>query len=162
MPFDRLQCLLLRSAREPRPAEGDGDVGPPRLQFGGLAQRELVAGGEQLVDPRGNQGVEEGLDFGRRHGADELADDIAIPERLHGRDTLHVVARGKRPVGVDVDLGQQHPTAMARLSRFQRGAQLFAGPTPLDPEIDDHRGLAGELNHVAVEGRFGYVECHGQ
>ena len=47
--LDRLQRLLLRPALEPGAAERDGDVGAARLQFGGLAQRELVACLQQLV-----------------------------------------------------------------------------------------------------------------
>ena len=72
---DRLQRLVLRPALEPGAAEADGDVGAARLQLGRLAQRELVACSSSSSALRGQQGVEEGLDLGRRHGADELVDD---------------------------------------------------------------------------------------
>jgi hypothetical protein len=47
--LDRFQRLILRPAFEPRPGQGDGDVGAARLELVRLAQRELVALGEQLV-----------------------------------------------------------------------------------------------------------------
>ena len=109
---------------------------------------------------REGSSVEELLDFRRRHGADELVDDLAVAEGLDRRDPLHAVASAERLVGVDVDLGQQHPAAAAGLRRFQRRAQGFAGAAPLGPEVDHHRGLPRELDHVAIEGRFGYGDGH--
>ena len=76
VPLDRLQRLVLGAALESGPREGDGDVGPARLEFGRLAQRELVAGSEQLVGARREERVEEGFDLGRRDGADEFGGDV--------------------------------------------------------------------------------------
>ncbi len=86
--LDRFQRLGLGPAREARLGQRDGDVGAARLQFGGLAQRELVARRQQLVGARGRQAVEEGFDLGGRHGADEFVDDLAVAEGLHRRDPL--------------------------------------------------------------------------
>ncbi len=47
--FDRLKSLILRPALEALAGQDYGYVGAPRLQFGSLAQRELIAGRQQLV-----------------------------------------------------------------------------------------------------------------
>src|ERR1700710_3304673 len=67
MGGDRLQRLILRPALESRPAQADGDVGAPRLQFGRFAQRELVALLQQLIRFRVQRRVEDPLVSGRRN-----------------------------------------------------------------------------------------------
>ena len=63
-------------------------------------------------------------------------------------------------VGVDVDLCQHDLAGARRLGPFQRRAQRFARPAPVGPEVDHHRQLARALDHLRLEGRFGYVDRH--
>ena len=58
---------------------------------------------------RGRSESKNCFDFGRRHRADELVDDLAVAEGLDGRDALDAEAGRERLVGVDVDLGQHAP-----------------------------------------------------
>ncbi len=159
--LDRLQRLVLRPALEPlaRPARrrcrrGAAPVRPPRA----ARARRLPPAARRRA--RARSAVEELLDLGLRHGADELVDDRAVAEGLHRRDPLDAEARRQRLVGVDVDLGQHHLAAAARLGRLQRRASAFAGPAPLGPEVDHDGGLPRELDHLALEGRFGDVDGH--
>ena len=158
--LDGAERIVLRPALESLAGQGDGDVGAARLQFGRLAQGELVAGGEQLVGARGKQRVEELLDLGLRHRADELVDDRAVAKCLYRRDSLHAEARRQRLVGVDVDLGQHHLAAAGGLGRLQRRGQRAARPAPLGPEVDHDRHRARALDHLALESRLADVDGH--
>src|SRR5262249_59033993 len=60
--LDRFQRLLFRPPLQPRLRQCDGDVVASRFQFGRLAQRELVAGREQLLSARGDKRVKECFD----------------------------------------------------------------------------------------------------
>ena len=51
---------------------------------------------------------------GRRLRADELGDDLAVLERLDGRDALDPEGRGDARVGVGVELGERRPCPRAR------------------------------------------------
>ena len=50
--------------------------------------------------------VEEALDLRRRQRADELVDDLAVLERLDGRDRLDPEGLREARVGVGVDLDE--------------------------------------------------------
>ena len=66
----------------------------------------LVAGRDERVGLGRQQLVEEARDLRRRLRADELGRDLAVAERLDGRDALDPERGGEPRVGVRVDLGE--------------------------------------------------------
>ena len=80
--------LVVLPTLEEDAGQRDRRLGPARLELDRLAQRLLVAGGDQLVGARGHKRVEELVHPGRGDGADELVDDAPVAERLDGRDPL--------------------------------------------------------------------------
>ena len=94
-----------------------------------------------------------------RHGAGELVDHAAVPERLHRRDALHPVARRESRVGVDVHLDQLDLAAERVDRRLQHRRQLAAGAAPVGPEVDHHRQLLRAVDDVAASnGGVGRVD----
>ena len=125
---DRFQRLVLGAALEAAPGEGDGDVGSARLQLGRLAQGELVAFLEQLVGGGGQQGVEEALDLGPGHGADELVDHLAVAECLDGRDPLHLEAGPQRWFASTSTLASRTRPPRAASAASRAGVSVRQGP----------------------------------
>ena len=93
-----------------------------------------------------------------RLGADELGHDLAVDERLDGRDALDAELLGDVGVGVGVDL-RQHDLALARAAAFSSaGPELAARGAPLGPEVDDHGYARRALDDLGLEVRFVYVD----
>ena len=90
---EQLERLLVVAALVQEPGERDGGVGAAGLELERRAQRLLVAGLDEAVGLGGQQPVEELLDLRRRLGADELGDELAVLERLDGRDALDAGTR---------------------------------------------------------------------
>jgi hypothetical protein len=59
---------------------------------------------------------------------------------------------GEPRVGVGVELGQLDPAVALGDRALEHRPELAAGPTPLGPEVHDHRHLAGALDDVLLEG----------
>ena len=103
--------------------------------------------------PRGWTGdaVEELGDGRRRERADELVDDTAFAERLHGRDPLDAVALRKLLVGVDVDL-RENDLALAGIGlALEDRPEHPARSAPLRPEVHDDGKLARARQHLLFE-----------
>ena len=106
---------------------------------------------DELVGLGRHERVEEALDRGRRLRADELVDDLAVPERLDGRDALDPEAlrdargwRRCRPWRA-----RPCPRARPRPSRAPASSARH-GAAPLGPEVDDHRQLARSARSPAA------------
>ena len=130
------------------------------LELERAAQRRLVARLDEAVGLVGQQRVEELLDLRRRLGADELGGELAVLERLHGRDPLDPERGGDVRVGVGVELGQRDLALALGDELLEHRRQLAAGPAPGGPEVDDHRHLLGALDDVLLERRLCGVEDH--
>ena len=92
---------------------------------------------------------------------DELGDDLAVLERLHGRDALDPVARLRDArVGVRVELGQRDLPVARADGLLEHRRQRAARPAPGGPEVDDDGQLARALDDVALEGLVGDVVDH--
>ena len=95
--------------------------------------------------------VEELGDGRRWEHADELVDDTAVAERLHGGDPLDAVALRELLVGVDVDL-REDDVAVARLGlALEDRTEHPAWSAPLRPEVHDDRDFARAVEHLALE-----------
>ena len=117
------------AAVEQEPRQRDRGVGAARLELERAAQRRLVAGGDERLGLARDQRVEEALDRRRGLGADELVDDLAVAERLDGRDALDPEGLGQRRVGVGVELGQDDlALALGRLALEHRARAARHGP----------------------------------
>ena len=108
----------------------------------------------------GTMPVEEALDLRRRQRADELVDDLAVLERLHGRDRLDAEGLREARVGVGVDLDERDLAVALVDGLLDHGPERAAGTAPLGPEVDDHGVLVGALDDVALEGLFGGFDGH--
>ena len=138
----------------------DRGVGAAGLELQRAAQVGLAALGHQRVGLGRHDPVEEALDLRRRQRADELVDDLAVLERLHGRDRLDAEGLREPRVGVGVDLHELDlPVALVD-GLLDHGPERAARTAPLGPEVDDHGLLVGALDDVALEGRFGGVDGH--
>jgi hypothetical protein len=76
------QCGVALAPLVEQPRERQRRVGTGGLELERAAQRVLVALLHERVGLRGQQPVEELADLRRRLGADELADQLAVLERL--------------------------------------------------------------------------------
>jgi hypothetical protein len=127
-----------------------------RRDYVGQLAGFLQLGDEPLGRGGAGQCVEELSDRRRRQGADELAHDLAVAERLHGRDALDRVAERQLLVCVDVDLDERELAGSGLSLALEHGTEHAAGAAPGGPEVDHDRQLVGALEHVALEA-FG---CH--
>ena len=157
---EQLERLGVVAAVEQDPRQRDRGAGVVGVQLQRLAQCRLVTGGRELIGARGDEGVEERLDLGRRDRARELGGDAPVPERLHRRDPLDPEARRERLVGVHVHLRQLDLARPLGDRGLERRGELAAGAAPGGPEVDDHRQLAGALDHPGDEVVLAYVVCH--
>ena len=155
--LEQLERLIALAAREQDPAEGDRRLRMAGIDVERLAQRLLVASRGELVRRRGDERVQELLDARRWDRSGELSGELAVLERLHGRDAAHVEARGEALVGVDVDLREIDLAFTLSHRGFERRPELPAGAAPLGPEVDDHRDFPGALDHLGHEVGFGHV-----
>ena len=96
--------------------------------------------------------VQEALDLRGRQRADELVDDLAVLERLHGRDRLDAERLGHARVGVRVDLDELDLAVALVDGLLDHRAERAARAAPLGPEVDDDGLLEGALDDVALEG----------
>ena len=130
-----------------------------------LPERRLVAGGEQrgerVLRLGGQQPGDELPHVGLGLGADEAVDDLAVLQRVHGRDALHLERRGRLAVGVDVDLGEDDLAAGLVDHLLEDRSERLARAAPLRPEVDHHRHLLRALHHLGGEGGVGDVDRHG-
>ena len=97
---------------------------------------------------------------GGRLGADELADELAVLERLDRGDALDPERGGDLLVGVGVELGEVEVRLALADLLLEHRRELPAGPAPLGPEVDDDRHLVGARDHVLLEGGLGDVADH--
>ena len=146
-----LPCALARL--------GIGGPDEQRLECG-LVVAVAECGRELLVldgvgDRRLRQLVDEGVDRRTRAGADELGDDLAVPERLDRRDPGDAVPARQLLVRVDVDLREGHVAPADRL--LEDRGELFARPAPLRPEVDEDGLAFRPLDHVRLECALGDV-----
>ena len=116
--------------------------------------------GDQRVGLGGHDPVEEALDLGRRQRADELVDDLAVLERLDGRDRLDPEGLREARVGVGVDLDELDLAGALVDGLLDHGPERAARAAPLGPEVDDHGLLVRALDDVALEGLFSGVDGH--
>ena len=91
------------------------------------------------------------LAFGDR--AHEAVDRLAVPEGVNGRDRLDAQLLRDLRVLVDIHLDHAHLALGVGDRLLEQGGELFAGPAPGRPEIDDHRGFHGGVQHVGRKGR---------
>ena len=131
-----------------------GSSSSARRRFG------LAARGDQRVGLGRDDAVEEALDLGRRQRADELVDDLAVLERLHGRDRLDPERLREPRVGVGVDLDELDLAVALLDGLLDHGPERAARTAPFGPEVDDHGLLEGALDDVALEGLFSGVDGH--
>ena len=111
------------------------------IMLKGLAQRCLVALGNQPIGHRRHQLGQEGVELRRGQQADELVGDVAVLEGFDRRYGGNAVVLRQSRVLVDVHLGE-HDLARARRNRLlNQRSQLAAGSAPLRPEVDNHRRL---------------------
>ena len=108
----------------------------------------------------GTMPVQEALDLHGRERADELVDDLAVLERLDGRDRLDPEGLGQARVGVGVDLDEIDLAGALVDGLLDHGPERAARAAPLGPEVDDHGLLEGALDDVALEGLFSGVDGH--
>ena len=134
-------------------------VGAAGLELQRAAQVRLAAGGHEAVGLRGHEPVEEARDLRGRDGADELVDDLAVLEGLHGRDRLDAEGLGDLRVGVGVDLDEFNAVALVD-GLLDHGPEGAARAAPFGPEVDDDGLLVGALDDVALEGGIGGVGGH--
>ena len=83
-----------------------------------------------------------------RDGADELGDDVAVPERLHGRDAADAVLEREALVRVGVELRERDARGGGRL--LEDRPERTARPAPLRPEVDDDRLAVRALDHLCL------------
>src|SRR5919199_2273137 len=95
----------------------------------------------------------------RRLGADELAHDATVPERLHRRDPANPELVGEPRVRIHVHLHEREPPITRRRLALEHRRERVARAAPLGPEVDDDGQLARALDDVGLEGRLGHV--HG-
>jgi hypothetical protein len=154
---ERLRVL---AARVQQARERYGRVRARGLERDGAPQRRLVARGHERVRLRRQQRVEERVDRGARLRADELRDDAAVLERLHGGDALDPEGTRDRRVRVGVEL-RERDLALARADRLlQHGRELAARAAPRRPEVDDDGKRARALDDLRLEVLLGDVEDH--
>src|SRR5688500_394269 len=122
--------------------------------FRDVRQAELVQQPGDLA--RRGQLVEELRDRRGRLRADELGDDVAVPERLDGGDAAHAVALGELGVRVDVHLDELDVVLFRRA--LEHRSELMARAAPVGPEVDDDRVLPRAPEHIVREG--GGVDVH--
>lgn len=154
------QCRVAVTAGVEDASQRHSRVSARRFELNGPAQGRFVTGGHEPVGFGGHELVEEAFDGNRRLDADELRDDIAIAERLDGRDALNPVATGEILVGVDIDLGELDLTRTGRDGLLKSRSELPAGSAPLGPEVDHHRDDGRAVKDRDLEVRFGYVDHH--
>jgi hypothetical protein len=157
---EQLERLLVLAALVQDPRQCDGGVGAAGLELERVAQRLLVARGDEAVRLAREQRLEELLDLRGRLRADELAGQPTVLERLHGGDALDAERGRDVRVGVGVELGQRHLALALGHEPLEHRGQLAAGPAPRGPEVDDHRHLVRALDDVLLERRLCGVEDH--
>ena len=140
---------------------------------GGEHIRVVGLEGVGLVERRHITDFEQPLDlvllFGRCQLLDELAylrlalgphepiDDLTVDHGVHGRNRLDPEGLRDRRVGVDVDLGQLNTTVGLADHLVEDRTERLARPTPLSPEVDDHRDLVGPLDDIGLECCICYI-----
>ena len=114
---------------------GHGGVEAAGLELQRAAKIRFAALGHQRFGLGGHDAVQEALDLGRRERADELVDDLAVLERLHGGDRLDAEGLGEALVGVGVDLDERDLAVAVVDGLLDHGADHAAGAAPLGPEV---------------------------
>ena len=142
-------------------AQRDGGVGAAGLELQrALAGPPREPDADERVGLGGDDAVEEALDLRRRQRADELVDDLAVLERLDGRDRLDPEGLREARVGVGVDLDERDLAGALVDGLLDHGPERAARAAPLGPEVDDHGLLVGALDDVALEGLFSRFDGH--
>lgn len=109
----------------------------------------LLFGGHQLLDELANLRL--------ALGPHEPIDDLTVDHGVHGRNRLDPEGLRDRRVGVDVDLGQLNATVGLADHLVEDRTERLARPTPLSPEVDDHRDLVGPLDDIGLERCISYI-----
>ena len=109
------------------------------LQLERGAQRDLVARLGEAVRFRRfrREAGDELAHGGLAYRAEEAVDDLAVAQRVDGRDGLHLEGRGGLGVLVDVDLDELDRARGLVDDGLEDGAESPAGSTPGRPEVDD-------------------------
>jgi hypothetical protein len=156
---ERLRRLSPAQQQAPELAARDRVVG---VDLERAAQRVLVAAADQRVGLRRHQPRHEALDYQRRLRAGELVDDLAVAERLHGRQPAHAVARGSRLVAVGVELGELDLAGVRVNGLLDHRREHVTGLAPVGPEVHEHRELRGAVQHALLEVGVGDLDrlCH--
>ena len=104
------------------------------------------------------QPVDEPLHLVLGVGADEAVDDLAVLQRVHGRDRLHLERLADRRVLVDVDLGQ-HDLAVGLVDDLlEDRAERPARPAPRRPQVDDDGHRLRPLDDLGLERGIGDID----
>ena len=141
-------------------APGRGGLGMTRIERQCLAQRCLVAGGDQLVGGRGDQAVEELLDLRRRDRAGELGDHLAVAKRLDRRDALDAEAAARLWFASTSTLASSTLPARLPTAASSAGPSWRQGPHHSAQKSTTHGQLARALDHVGHELGFIHVFDH--
>jgi ABC-2 type transport system ATP-binding protein len=141
------------------PGQGDRGVGPRRLELVSSAQRLFVAALDEHVGLGGKKRVQKPLDRGRRLRSDELGDDLAVPERLDGRNALDPEGARDARVRIDVDLRQLELAGSLAGGPLEHGTKLPARAAPARPEVDHDRERVGTVEDRGLEVRLGDVHA---
>src|SRR5262249_19537270 len=131
----------------------------PGKQIGGarrIALRERRFGGLQQIlvfraDAALRQALAEGRDLRFRKRAQEAISGLAGHECNDGRDRLNPhLARDRRGL-VDIHLDELEFAFGGTDNLFKDWSELFAGPAPRGPKVDQHRLSPRLLDHVLHE-----------
>src|SRR5215217_6639329 len=112
-----------------------------RVKLECTAQVVLVTASREPVRLGRYERVEEALHLGGWPCAGELRGHAAVPERLHGGDSLNAEGGLQPRVPLDVDLGQLDLAGTGLRGALEHRRQLLARTAPVGPEVHDDRDL---------------------
>src|SRR5215469_5503913 len=168
-PLEQAQGLCRLSAACQQLSQPHQRAPMPRILF---ERSQVALFGGVLMTPSGKRlrfvhqpvgvarqdGLEEALHRGLGLRADELRDDAAVAERLHGGDAPD--PKRLRHLGrfIHVHL-REHERAPVQLCQpLQDRAERPARPAPGGPEVHDHGELCRAIQDRRGELRLGYVD----
>lgn len=103
------------------------------------------------VEPRRQDGLEEGGDLGLREGAHEPVDLLAVPDRDDRGDRLHAELGGELLVGVDVHLCELECSTGFVRHALEEGGERLARSAPRRPEVDENGDFPGSKQDLMLE-----------
>ena len=141
-------------------AERDGDVGPPRLHSAASRRESSSPFSSSSSARRGDQGVEEALDLAR--GTAPTNSSTTAPSRK--ALTAGIPWTSKRAASdwlasTSTFASRTRPPREASAAS-SAGVRVRQGPHHSAQKSTTTGVLLRELDHVAVEGRLGHVQCH--